>query len=247
MFHKMNVIESQPQISSHLDLDITFQDLVQKIQTSGQRSNVLDAAKIVFNNFAHFFKPAVVYQWLKFEPVPEHSCGTLIHSSENHQTIEFGHSIQFLTKARQVLIGVLTAGPEPDLGVKDSKSASHLLDTYFLDLIGLTILEKVSDLVKDIAQKKAAASGWGVSPFLSPGSVHGWELPEQKKLCAMLPVDQINVKIKDTAVLLPFKSISCLIGIGPDYDESLVGSTCQVCSKRDDCQMRTGENKTHEI
>ncbi len=78
----------------------------------------------------------------------------------------------------------------------------------------------------------------GVSPFLSPGSVHGWELEEQSKLCSLLPIERINVIIKNDTVLFPLKSITALIGIGPGYDSNKVGSTCDVCSKKNKCEMK---------
>lgn len=38
--------------------------------------------------------------------------------------------------------------------------------------------------------------------------------------------------------LSPYKTISCLIGIGCGYQTTKVGATCQVCSKKDECPMR---------
>ncbi len=116
----------------------------------------------------------------------------------------------------------------------NASSKGDLLEAYFLDLIGLIVLNKVEQTVKEIAEKQGRNLGWGVSPFLSPGSIHGWELEEQLKLCTLLPLKSINVKIRGDAVLSPFKTIPCLIGLGPGYDSVQVGTTCQVCSKNDD-------------
>ena len=130
------------------------------------------------------------------------------------------------------------SGQALEAASKKASENGHHLGSYFLDLIGLIVLEKIGNLIKQIAEKKAAESGWGVGPFLSPGSVHGWELEEQKKLCSLLPLEKINVTIREDAVLFPFKTISCLIGLGPGYDRVKVGTTCQVCSKNHDCQMK---------
>ncbi len=118
-----------------------------------------------------------------------------------------------------------------------SQKGDHL-DAYFFDLIGLIVLDKVNTAIKDTAEKKAIEHGLGVSPFLSPGSVHGWELAEQVKLCSFLPLETIDVSIRDDAVLSPFTSISCLIGVGQDYNNIQVGTTCQICSKKHECQMK---------
>ncbi len=136
------------------------------------------------------------------------------------------------------MVAVYSAGYEIEKETRKCSENEDFLVSYLLDLISLLVLEKTGDIVKKIAELKAAELGWGVSPFLSPGSIHGWELKEQLKLCSLLPLDEINVRIRDDAVLIPFKSLSCLIGIGAGYRATLVGTTCQVCSKNDVCQMK---------
>jgi hypothetical protein len=59
-----------------------------------------------------------------------------------------------------------------------------------------------------------------------------------KKLCSLLSLEKINVNIREDAILSLFKTVSCLIGLGPGYDTDKVGSICQVCSKNHDCQMK---------
>ncbi|RLB98634.1 MAG: hypothetical protein DRH34_13620, partial [Deltaproteobacteria bacterium] len=184
------------------------------------------------------WNPMAVHQWFEFENTDQDNLGRVIQSSGSHVDLDFGYSFQFLTHARHALISVYTAGPELEQKSKNASYNGDLLEAYFLDLIGLIVLSKVEQTVKEIAEKKARDLGWGVSPFLSPGSIHGWELEEQLKLCTLLPLEKINVKIREDAVLSPFKTISCFIGLGPGYDTVQVGTTCQVCSKNHDCQMK---------
>jgi len=126
--------------------------------------------------------------------------------------------------------------------VAEASRTNDFLGAHFIDLLGLLVLEKTEKYVKRLAQDKALLAGWGVSPFLSPGSVHGWDLAEQTKLAGCLPIKNINVGISENAVFSPFKTISCLIGIGPKYEPTEVGSTCQVCSKREDCRIRQDQS-----
>ena len=114
----------------------------------------------------------------------------------------------------------------------------QFLEGYLLDIIDLLVLGKTGDIVTEIAEQKAKELNWGVSPFLSPGSIHGWDLEEQLKIAPLLPLEKIGVHIRQNAVLEPFKSLTCLIGIGIDYTSTKVGTTCQVCSKNATCQMR---------
>lgn len=79
----------------------------------------------------------------------------------------------------------------------------------------------------------------GRGPFLSPGSVHGWDLIDQAVLCSLLPLQEIDVQVgKKNGVLQPFNTVSSLIGIGLGYTAATVGSTCQICSNNERCEMK---------
>ncbi len=234
----MNITDKQPHVLSHIKVDVTFQDLEQKFKISGNSPEILKTAKKTLNQAKGIWNPMAVHQWFEFENTDQDNLGRVIQSSGSHVDLDFGHSFQFLTRAKHALISVYTIGQEFEQESMNASSRGDLLVAYFLDLIGLILLNKVEQTVKEIAEKKARDLGWGVSPFLSPGSIHGWELEEQLKLCTLLPLEKINVKIREDAVLSPFKTISCFIGLGPGYDTVQVGTTCQVCSKNHDCQMK---------
>ncbi|MCK5837446.1 MAG: hypothetical protein KAH09_09280 [Desulfobacula sp.] len=234
----MKIIDTQLHVLSHIKIDVTFQDLAQKIRTSGNSPGILKTAEQILDKVKGIWKPIAIYQWFEFETIGRDNSGRIIQSSGRHVDFDFGYSFQFLKYARHALISVYTAGQGLEKESKNASSKGNLLEAYFLDLIGLIVLEKIGKTINKIAEKHAGDLGWGVSPFLSPGSVHGWDLKEQIKLCSFLPLEKINVKIKKDAVLFPFKTISCLIGSGPGYDAVQVGTTCQVCSKKHECQMK---------
>ncbi len=239
----MKIIDPQPVVLSQLSVDVSFQDLVKEIKTSGNRPDMLETAKKTLSRAQNIWKPAAVYCWVEFQQTQTNNLGRIIQKGSGINgcgfvDIDFGYSIKFLTPASHALVSVYTAGQALEEESKKASQKGDLLEAFFLDLIGLVVLAKAGNRIKQIAQKKAAELGWGVSPFLSPGSVHGWELEEQINLCSLLPLEKIDVKIRDDAVLSPFKTISCLIGLGPGYDATRVGTTCQVCSKNHDCQMK---------
>ena len=237
----MKIIDPQPVVLSQLSVDVSFQDLVKEIKTSGNRPDMLETAEKTLSRAQNIWKPAAVYCWVEFQQTQTNTLGRIIQKGCGFVDIDFGYSIKFLTHASHALVSVHTAGQALEEESKKASQKGDLLGAFFLDLIGLVVLGKAGDRIKQIAQEKAAELGWGVSPFLSPGSVHGWELEEQINLCSLLPLEKIDVKIRDDAVLSPFKTISCLIGLGPGYDATQVGTTCQVCSKKHDCQMKQGK------
>lgn len=234
----MQPINNSIQNLSNLQIDVTFQDVEKLIKTSGNSSGIFQAARETLEKVQGMWEPAALLQWFDFEIDEKTTCGRILQPSGDVIQLDFGHSIQFLKEARYVMVSSYTIGHTLDTKFSDASSNGSLLEAYMVDLIGLAALEKTSAIVKGIAENQARNLGWGVSPFLSPGSVHGWELEEQLKLCALLPMDQIKMKIRNDAVLSPFKSLAALIGIGPGYDSTKVGSTCDICSLRNNCDMK---------
>lgn len=231
------VFDQTPQVFSNLKIELTPQDLARQIKTSRNRPGIMEAAQKTLDNLQNSWNPSALCCWCEIGPGNADTIGR-IQKSGSVVNIDFAYSYKFLTHATHALVSVYTAGNELENESNKASGKGDLLEAFFLDHIGLIVLEKTGNFIKQIAEKKAKESGWGLSPFLSPGSVHGWELEEQIKLCSLLPLDKINVKIREDAILSPFKTISCLIGLGPGYDTVKVGKTCQVCSKRNDCQMK---------
>lgn len=232
----MDIIDSQPQVLTDLDMYIDFAELVKKIRTGSQRPAILASAEETLNRVAGCWNPAIVYRWL---PIGPNGAGTTtLQGDDCSATFNLGHSSCFIEPASHALVAAYTAGTKIEEENRKATANQDFLASYFIDLIALLVLEKTGDLVKQIAERKAAEMGWKVSPFLSPGSIHGWELEEQQQLCSLLPLSEIGISIRTDGVLTPFKSLACMIGIGADYTSSTVGTTCQVCSKRQSCEMQ---------
>ncbi|MCG8620246.1 MAG: hypothetical protein MI802_28840, partial [Desulfobacterales bacterium] len=176
---------------------------------SSSKPAILDAARATFEKHSGIWQPAMAFQWFDFSSDASGETGTIHHPATHQETlVSMGHSGKFISKASRVLAGVYTAGPELDKAAADATAAGDFLASHFLDTLGLVVLKKVEALVKLEAEQTAADAGWGVSPFLSPGSVHGWDLSGQADLAGLLPVNDIGVTVSEAAVFSPFKTIS---------------------------------------
>ena len=107
-----------------------------------------------------------------------------------------------------------------------------------LDTVGVVALGAVGEMLRDMVEKRAAELNWGVGDALAPGSLVGWSHRGQRALCALLPLETIGVVLNASCVLEPHKSASMLVGIGPDYTSSRVGSVCRFCALADSCWRR---------
>ncbi len=223
---------------TNLRISVAFSELLQKIEMGAGRANVANTVMKVLESVNGIWRPAIIYSWLYHEPDPTAVNCHFLYNHQNRVRLDLGHSSSFLTGASYVLVAAFTCGPEIDEAAKKAGQENKHLQEYIIDLVGLIVLEKTCEIVKQIAEHKAKAIGWGVSPFLSPGSVHGWDLAEQLEICALLPLSEIGLTVSKDAVLAPFKSLTCIIGIGPTYDSAKVGATCAACAKKDVCQMK---------
>lgn len=235
-------VDFRPQVVRDVKIDIEFQDLVRKIQMSVPKPAIINAAKSTLKKIKGQWQPAFVFQWVKYSSDPEKGTGTLTLDDGTGLEINLGHSARFMNAAGHALAAVYTAGPQMDELSAAASDAQDFMALHFIDLIGLLVLEKTELIVKKEAEDTAQKFGWGVSPFLSPGSVHGWELQDQVNLTSFLPTQDIGIRLSKAGVFSPFKTISCLIGIGPGYENHKVGTTCRVCSRRETCTMRQTHN-----
>lgn len=218
-------------------IDISFKDLKKKIFLTGQSEEIIQIARTTFTKMQYKWNPTALIGWFDFYIESKDNFGCIYSDFKETVRINLRHSITFLKQAQKVMVFFCTIGPTLDKESAAATSQNNLLEAYILDLIGLVVLDKMLNYVKTLAENKASDIGWGVGPLLSPGSVHGWDLEEQAKLCKLIPIDKINVTINNNFMLFPLNTITALIGIGPDYETDKVGTTCDVCSKKRNCQM----------
>ena len=234
----MHTIDTSPNVLTELSITVSPDELTGKIKAGASKQNIVDAAHSLLEKIDNSWNPALVYRWLPIQGGETIHKDYIIDDGIAPVGLILGHSSRFIEHAEYALAACYTAGNAIEKKTQKANTSQDFLDGYLLDIIDLLVLEKTGNIITDIAEQKAKEFGWGVSPFLSPGSVHGWELEEQLKLAPLLPIENIGVTIRPDAVLEPFKSLTCLIGIGTKYQAKKVGTTCQVCSKNATCQMR---------
>ncbi len=223
-------------ILSDIRFDISFQEVADKIHTSRKSDDLQKTIQHVLMSIAGVWKPVALYRWFDFKWHDKKICISL--SSRRSIDLNVGCAHTFLRPASQLMICLYTIGNLLDEASAAAASKGDLLEAYIIDQIGLIALSKTEDILKKIVQEKAQAAGYGVSPILSPGSVHGWELEEQTQLIKLLPTGKIAVSLMESGVLYPLKSVSAIIGIGPGYHSTTAGSACEICARRNNCQMK---------
>jgi len=185
------------------------------------------------------YAPAIVYTEFEIQQVDDERVRLVdLAGFPNLPGLTVGPHADLLAPATRLLAAVYTLGPALEAQVEQLNRAGDMLAAYWLDTVGVMALGRVGQAVRCLAEEQAAAQGWGVSAALSPGSLVGWPLQGQRELCALLPLDEIGVRLNSHCVLEPHKSVSVVIGLGPSYDAGHVGSVCHLCALRDSCWRR---------
>ncbi|HIW65974.1 MAG TPA: hypothetical protein H9879_07085 [Candidatus Alistipes intestinipullorum] len=123
---------------------------------------------------------------------------------------------------------VATAGEEIDCLLHDLRNENiakaFVADTIASELAEATLREAILDI------ERHTETGEKLSNPYSPGYC-GWALTEQRKLFALFGEDPCGVHLNDSCLMLPIKSISSVIAIGPRVVKAPYG--CEICTKPD--------------
>ena len=140
-----------------------------------------------------------------------------------------------LAGATQVALAVCTIGPALEERVRALFAAGDPLRAMALDGAGVAALGQVSEAVGERICEEAAAQGLRTGMRVSPGQ-EGWPLEQQRVLFSLLPAERIGVRLNESCLMIPQKSVSFVVGLGPEMRADAVA--CDFCSRREHCRWR---------
>ncbi len=140
-----------------------------------------------------------------------------------------------LAGATQVALAICTIGPALEERVRALFAAGDPLRAMALDGAGVAALGQVSEAVGERICEEAAAQGLHTGMRASPGQ-EGWPLEQQRMLFSLLPAERIGVRLNESCLMIPRKSVSFAVGLGPEIRADAVA--CDFCSKRERCRWR---------
>lgn len=213
----------------HISLDAADVLEGQGIDPGRARSVILDSAQEILSVLPDLLEPGAVY-------------GVFSVKRFHHKTIELDGGGAFegplvaraLAGAERIAVAVCTIGPALEERV-NQLFADDPVQAMALDGAGVSALREVSRVVIDEVRGIAADHGWGSGMRAQPGQ-EGWPIWQQRVVFEHLPVDQIGVRLTDSCLMIPRKSVSFIIGMGPDMRPDAVA--CDFCSKRERCPWR---------
>lgn len=130
-----------------------------------------------------------------------------------------------------------TAGTAFQLFQEQLNKEGDMLKVFIADMIGTCVAEKAGDCMERLLEKELV--GEKHTNRFSPGYC-GWHLTSQKQLFRLMGESPCGIHLSEVCLMMPIKSISGIIGIGPDVDVKKYG--CQYC-ELETCYKRKKKNR----
>ncbi len=121
---------------------------------------------------------------------------------------------------------ICTAGAGIGERSKELMAAGDLIEGYILDVIGSVTVEAAIDKIQNSFESELNKFGNKIANRYSPGYC-GWALSEQKQFFALFPENQCGIKLSDSCLMDPIKSVSGVIGFGTNVKKTAY--ECQMC------------------
>jgi hypothetical protein len=156
--------------------------------------------------------------------------------------LEGGYQLsgRFVTKhfaaADEVSAVVCSIGADLENLVSRSLSQDKTAYAYALDAAGSVALNHLTGLVCRELESEAEKAGKKVTSRYGPG-IHSWPISVgQPQLFAILPEAGPYVQLAPNMQMLPYKSVSFVVGMGAQVTRD--GSECDDCDARERCTFR---------
>jgi hypothetical protein len=140
-------------------------------------------------------------------------------------------------EAKELAPVVITIGPKLEKQVTDYSRSGETLRAMILDGIGSAAVDSLVPEILRLVASEVSSRGYQISSPVNPG-MPGFPLTEQWNLLGLVNADEIGVRLTASGVLVPRKSTSMVIGIGPQMTRWTRAEVCARCSLRETCHYR---------
>ena len=157
---------------------------------------------------------------------------------ENGLCLEINNSMVNLLKGTSYLVfGLSTIGNNLEEKVAELFAKNEYPKAIALDAVGTVASKYLSNYIQSLICQEAKEQNFQTTKYFSPGS-GDWNISQQKKIFQIIPADKIGVKLTESYMMVPKKSLSWVIGIGKEIIIPSKGNdSCEICLA-ENCQFR---------
>ena len=133
---------------------------------------------------------------------------------QNGIQFSIGRRISKLWEGGRALgVALYTLGPQLEERVSGLTQQGQQMEALSLDIAGTIVLGLVGMQVQQMSCQRLGEQGEEAGPWLNPGYLD-WPLTDQRLIFNILPAENIDVKLNDSCMMIPRKSVTICAGIG---------------------------------
>ncbi|HET6559237.1 MAG TPA: vitamin B12 dependent-methionine synthase activation domain-containing protein [Prolixibacteraceae bacterium] len=132
-----------------------------------------------------------------------------------------------LRNISSVAFFICTAGPAISHRSAELLKGEDPVLGYVFDVLGSMIVEASTDLLQQEILREAAQRGYSITNRYSPGYCQ-WSVADQQKLFSFFPEGGCGIRLSNSSLMSPVKSVSGLIGMGEEV--TFREYTCDLCT-----------------
>ena len=121
---------------------------------------------------------------------------------------------------------ICTAGVAYEAYQQRLKEQGDMVRVFIADALGSVIAEKCADQMEKALQESIDKLGWKHTNRFSPGYC-GWHVSQQQLLFPLFQGHTCGVRLTDSSLMVPIKSVSGIIGLGKNVRH--LDYTCGLC------------------
>jgi len=133
----------------------------------------------------------------------------------------------YLQRAEKLALLLCTAGSGIEEHSQQLMRDGNYPEGFVADVIGSVVVEAAMDKIHAMLIADKEECGLKVSNRYSPGYCT-WNVDEQKKLFSFFPENYAGIKLSQSSLMNPIKSISGIAGIGKDIN--YLAYACDTCT-----------------
>ena len=122
-----------------------------------------------------------------------------------------------LKKSSQIAIFACTIGPGMENWSKQVMQSGDPAQGYLIDMTASAVTEKTVDYLHDFVGSEMKKQNLNITNRYSPGYCD-WPVSDQHLLFSMLPENFCGIRLSESALMQPIKSVSGIIGIGSNVE-----------------------------
>jgi len=198
---------------------------IENISSSGQNSELRRTAEACLKNGAGLCEPKSVWAEKRIASIKK-DCVEI----EGGVKLSSAFLASYLKGARSIGAFVVTIGKALEDEASRLMAEGETLGGYLLDRTGSLAVESLAEDFEKRVRRDFKRRQLSISRRLSPGYCD-WPIEEQFRLKKLVDFSKTGVRLTDSCMMVPKKSISAVAGIGPAGLFTEVKSQCAICDK----------------